>query len=320
MEILHLIPGQAPLRLDKLEALPADGMLWVDFARAEAGNWPAVIEPLLGISIDEEHLADSLNDTHPPFFDGTSDYDMLIFEGLGPKDEVFPLDTRVGALFLFDRLLVSIREADAPSYATVKQRLQTGRLKCGIEPVQLAQYILDCMVDRWLKIREILDHRLTELQDDLLDPSNRCDDWRTLLSGRRVVRRLESLSEAQHEALDAWRRGSRFDWTQGEEVRLRDISEHTRRINEHAGNLERDVEAAVQLHFATVSHRTNRIMRTLTVISAVFFPLNFITSLYGMNFEYMPELHWHFGYPGVLSLLTLVAGGLLLVFKRRGYF
>ena len=320
MEILHLIPGQVPVRLDKLDGLPEAGMLWVDFARPDAQDWPKLIEPLIGAEIDYEHLADSLNERHPPFFDGTSDYDMLIFEGLGPRDEVFPLDTRVGALFLFDRLLVSIREADAPSYATVKQRLQTGRLKCGISPVQLALFILDCMVDRWLRIREVLDRRLTEMQDDLLDPDTRSNDWRTLLGGRRVVRRLEALSEAQHEALDAWRRGSRFDWTQGEEVRLRDISEHTRRITEHASNLERDVEAAVELHFATVSHRTNRIMRTLTVISAVFFPLNFITSLYGMNFEHMPELHWYWGYYAVLSLLTVVAGGLLLVFKRRGYF
>lgn len=320
MEILHLLPGQAPIRLEKMGALPEAGMLWVDFARGEAADWPALIRPLTDAEIDYEHLDDSLNATHPPFFDGTSDYDMLIFEGLGPRDEVFPLDTRVGALFLFDRLLVSIREADAPSYATVKHRLQSGRLKCGVSPVQLAQSILDCMVDRWLKIREILDHRLTEMQDELLDPSNRRDDWRTLLGGRRVVRHLESLSEAQHEALDAWRRGSRFDWTQSEEVRQRDISEHTRRITEHASNLERDVEAAVELHFATVSHRTNRIMRTLTVISAVFFPLNFVTSLYGMNFDNMPELHWHLGYYAVLALLTLIAGGLLLMFKRRGYF
>ncbi len=320
MEILHLVSGQAPQRLADLAALPEDGLVWIDLARAEAADWPSLIEPLLGVEIDGEHLADSLNADHPPFFDGTSDYDMLIFEGLGPRDEVFPLDTRVGTLFLFDRVLLTVREADAPSYAMVKQRLQSGRIKCGLSPVQLAQFILDSMVDRWLKVRELLDQRLTKLQDELLDPGNRKNDWRTLLAGRRVVRRLESLSEAQHEALDSWRRGSRFEWKQSEDVRLRDIVEHVTRINQHAGNLERDVEAAVELHFATVSHRTNRIIRTLTVISAIFFPLNFVTSLYGMNFDHMPELHWHYGYYAVLSLLVLIAGGLLLMFKRRGYF
>lgn len=320
MDILLLIPGESPRPLTELGVLPADGMLWIDFVRAEAADWPAIIEPLLGVEIDNEHLADSLNAEHPPFFDGTSDYDMLIFEGLGPKDNVFPLETRVGCLLLFDRVLVTVREADAPSYAAVKQRLQSGRLKCDVSPVQLAQFILDSMVDRWLKIREVLDHRLTHMQDELLDPNNGRNDWRQLLGGRRIVRRLESLSDYQHDALDSWRRGTRFVWVQAEEVRLRDILEHLRRINSHASNLERDVEAAVQLHFATVSHRTNRIMRTLTVISAIFFPLSFVTGLYGMNFEYMPELRWHYGYYAVLALLTVIAGSLLIVFKRRGYF
>lgn len=320
MEILHLMPGQPPVPLERIDTLPDEGLLWIDFIRSECHDWPAIIEPLLGVQIDLEHVADSLNARHPPFFDGTGDYDMLVFEGLGPRDEITPLETRVGTLFLFDRVLVSIRESDAPSYATVKQRLHTGRLRCSPSSVQIAQFILDCMVDRWLRFREVLDERLTQMQDELLDPANQNNDWRRLLEGRRIVRRLESLSESQHEALDAWRRGTRFEWSQAEEVRLRDISEHIGRIHQHASNLERDVEAAVELYFATVSHRTNRIMRTLTVISAVFFPLNFVTSLYGMNFDHMPELHWHYGYYAVLATLTLIAGGLLMLFKRRGYF
>lgn len=320
MEILLLVPGEPPRPLDRAEALPEEGLLWIDFVRREHPDWPSLIQPLVNTEIDVEHLADSLNSQHPPFFDGTGDYDMLIFEGLGPNDDPFPLDTRVGALFLFDRLLVSVREHDAPSYPLVRQRLANGRLKCPPTPVLLAQYILDAMVDRYLKVREVLDERLTRLQDDLLDLSRPTKEWRPLLAGRRVVRQLESLCEAQHEALDAWRRGSRFDWSQAEEVRFRDIAEHVLRVTHHAGNLERDVEAAVELHFASVGYRTNRIMKTLTVISAVFFPLNFITSLYGMNFQNMPELHWHYGYFIVLGVLATLAVSLLLLFRRRGYF
>ncbi len=320
MDILHLVPGRSPACLASIDRLPEEGMVWIDFVREQQPDWPALIQPLVGVEIDSEHVADSLNDRHPPFFDGTGDYDMLVFEGLGPKDDPFPLDTRVGTMFLFDRLLVSVRAVDAPSYQVIRARLNNGRLKCPPSPVLLAQFILDAMVDRYLKVRDILDQRLTALQDDLLDPGTPQQRWRPLLAGRRVVRRLESLGEAQHEALDAWRRGTRFEWSQAEEVRFRDIVEHVVRVTQHAGNLERDVEAAVDLHFASVGYRTNRIMKTLTVISAVFFPINFITSLYGMNFEHMPELHWHYGYYIVLSVITVVAGGLMLLFKRRGYF
>jgi magnesium/cobalt transport protein CorA len=319
MEILHLVPGNAPVRFDGLDSLPEIGMVWIDFDREHTPDWAAEVERLTGIEIDFEHVTDSLNASHPAFFDGTGDYDMLIFEGLGPNDNPFPLDTRVGAMFLFDRLLVSVRQADAPSYRTVRQRLGNGRLHCPASPVLLTQFILDAMVDRYLKVREVLDRRLTELQDELLDPQKTSKQWRPLLEGRRVVRQLESLGESQHEALDAWRRGSRFEWTQPEEVRFRDITEHVVRVVQHASSLERDVEAAVDLHFASVGYRTNRIMQTLTVISAIFFPLNLITSLYGMNFVHMPELQWRYGYFIVLGALVTLAAVLLLLFKRRGY-
>ena len=79
-------------------------------------------------------------------------------------------------------------------------------------------------------------------------------------------------------------------------------------------------EAAVQLHFAVATERTNRVVQTLTVISAIFFPLTLITGLYGMNFQHMPELAWRYGYFIVLGVLLAIGAGLLLLFKRRGYF
>ena len=84
-----------------------------------------------------------------------------------------------------------------------------------------------------------------------------------------------------------------------------------------ADAVQRDTEIAVQLHFSSVAHRTNKIVQGLTVLSAIFFPLTLITGIYGMNFEHMPELHWRYGYFMVLGLLAIVAGGLLLYFKRR---
>lgn len=320
MDIFHFVAHEPPRKLSSLENLPEDGLIWVDLLRSESECWASTIEPLARCEIDAEHVFDSMSTTHPSFFDGTADYDMLIFEGLGPKDDPFPLETRTGVLFLFDRMVVSIHADDSLSFRIVKQKLLNGRMRCPPAPVQLVLMILDTMIDRYLKIREVLDERLTEMQDQLLDPSESADDWRALLEGRRQARRLEALSEGQLDALDAWRRGSRFAWSGPEEVRMRDLSEHVSRVRHHASDVERDVEAAVQLHFASVAHRTNRIMRTLTVISAIFFPLTLITGIYGMNFDHMPELHTQDGYYVVLLMLLLLASVLLLLFKRRGYF
>jgi magnesium transporter len=320
MQILHFVNGDPPRPLTEIGQIPPAGLVWVDFVRDDAHAWECWAEPLIGVPIEPQHVADSHNAAHPSFFDGTPDYDMLIFQGLGPRDDPFPLETRTAAFFMFDRVLLTVRAPDNVSLSIARQKLLDGRIKSLDSVLKLTHLILDTMVDRYLKIREPLDKHFTALQDDLLDPSTKCDDWRALLDGRRVARRLESLSENQMEALDAWRRGTRLDWSPSEEVRMRDLSEHVHRVLDHASGQERDIEAAVQLHFSSVTHRTNQIMQVLTVLSAIFFPLTLIVGIYGMNFENMPELHWHYGYFYALGLLAVVGGGLLIAFKRGGYF
>lgn len=320
MDIFHCVNGHVPRPLDGVARLPQDGFIWIDCVRDEHSDWPDVVEPLLGTEIERNHVSDSLNAQHRSFFDGTPAYDMLIFAGLGPDDQALPIETRTTAFFLFDRALLTVRAHDSVSVRTVRQRIFGGRIKSPKDPLSLAYVVLDTMVDRFLRIREPLSDRLGQLQDDLLEPGNDVEDWRPLLHGRREARRLEALCEDQLEALDAWRRGTRKPFSNPQSVRVRDLSEHVARVMSLASNQERDLEAAIQLHFAFTASRTNRIMQVLTVFSAIFLPLTFVVGVYGMNFEHMPELHWRYGYFFVLGFMAASAVALLLYFRRKRYF
>ena len=75
----------------------------------------------------------------------------------------------------------------------------------------------------------------------------------------------------------------------------------------------------MEIYLATQNQRLNEVMKVLTVIATLFIPLTFIASIYGMNFDHMPELRWRYGYPVTLGLMAIVAGGLLYSFKRRGW-
>jgi magnesium transporter len=68
------------------------------------------------------------------------------------------------------------------------------------------------------------------------------------------------------------------------------------------------------------SNRMNTIMKTLTVLTSIFIPLTFIASIYGMNFEYIPELKWKMGYFGVLGVMFLVGSSMILLLWRKGWF
>ncbi|MGH8541332.1 MAG: magnesium transporter CorA family protein [Stenotrophobium sp.] len=319
MEILHFNNGQPPRVLAALEKLPDSGLVWVDLVREESG-WECWAEPVIGCAVEPQHVQDSLNPHHPSFFDGTADYDMLVFEGLGPSDNPVPLTIATAAFFLFDRVLITVRGKDSVSFPAVRQKLADGRLKPPGSVLKLAHMVLDAMVDRFLRIREPLDQRFSQLQEDLLDPHSSMDDWRSLMDERRVARRLEALSEGQLEALDTWRRNTRTDWSSTEEIRIRDLSEHIRRVQAHAGGQERDIESAVQLHFAALTHRTNEVMKIFTVVAVVFMPLTLLTGIWGMNFENMPELHTRYGYFFALGSIVGLGALMLYLFKRKGYF
>jgi magnesium transporter len=75
--------------------------------------------------------------------------------------------------------------------------------------------------------------------------------------------------------------------------------------------------STIETHLALVNNRMNEVMKILTIMSSIFIPLSFIAGIYGMNFEYMPELAWRWGYPMIWLVFITVGGGLLLFFRRR---
>ena len=100
-------------------------------------------------------------------------------------------------------------------------------------------------------------------------------------------------------------------------VRSRDVLEHVERVLTHVRRLESSAESAVQMHFSALGHRTNSIMRTLTVLTAIFLPLNLITGIFGMNFEWMPLIKNRHGFWEPSLLICGVALGLWLFFRAQ---
>lgn len=177
---------------------------------------------------------------------------------------------------------------------------------------------IDCLrcgraIDRW--------------QRALLNPQRPFTEWQALLDARIELRKLDHLCEEQHDAVQELR-----DWFVDNDhdtgnsraqdlllVRINDVMEHIVRVLNHARRLESSVESAVQIHFSAMAHRTSEIMRTLTVITALFMPLTLITGIFGMNFADMPLLRWHAGFWIAMGLMAIVVIGLLTFFRRRRY-
>ena len=106
---------------------------------------------------------------------------------------------------------------------------------------------------------------------------------------------------------------------------LRDVADHVTMAADIVETLRDMVSSLMDLYLSSVSNRMNEIMKVLTIIATIFIPLSFIAGLYGMNFDpsaspwNMPELGWYWGYPAALTVMGLVAVGLLAFFRRRGW-
>lgn len=196
-------------------------------------------------------------------------------------------------------------------------------------PADLMLRIVNHMVDSYLDLRRLLTRQFAYLQQELLSNRNQFSHWQALLDARNTLHMLEDTCEDQRsavqewiDALEEWPLSADPHVTREREVlrvRSRDVHEHIERVLAHVRRLESSAESAVQIHFSAQGSRTNDIMRTLTVLTAVFLPLNLITGIFGMNFELMPLLKHPEGFWLAMLMMVGVAFGLVWWFRRRRY-
>jgi magnesium transporter len=98
---------------------------------------------------------------------------------------------------------------------------------------------------------------------------------------------------------------------------LRDLYDHIVQVIETVETLRDMVTGLLDLYLSSLGQRTNEIMKVLTVMATIFIPLTFLVGVYGMNFEYMPELHWPWGYPALWGVMLACVAIMLIVFRRK---
>ena len=188
--------------------------------------------------------------------------------------------------------------------------------------------LIGTMVDSYLGLRRELTRQLDQWQKHLLDPDNRFNDWSGLLDSRMTLHFLDEICEDQRAAIEGWLESldggsarQRLETSQLEPLKLRsrDVLEHIERVDHHINRLEQSTETTIQLHFNVQGNRTNAIMRTLTVLTAIFLPLNLITGFFGMNFETFDFLHQDNALVLTEILMVVLVLALIVFFWRKRY-
>ena len=223
-------------------------------------------------------------------------------------------------LFVGPRYIVSVRHGSSLSYAEVRSRCETTPQLLCKGPGFVLYALMDFIVDQYFPLVDVLEDELEQLEEEIFGDASSRETTQRIYEFKR---RLLEVKRAVSPLVDMCNRLMRTDLELiPEDTRpyIRDVYDHVLRINELVDTLRELLIAALEANLSLIAVRQNEVVRKLAGWAAIIAVPTMIAGIYGMNFEFMPELRWSLGYPLVMGVTLGICGFLYFHFKRSGWF
>ena len=225
------------------------------------------------------------------------------------------------AIFATDNVVVTFQErpGDGDVLDPVRERLRIGKGKIRSGgPGYLAYALMDTVVDAYFPLLESMAEHLEELEQQVLTRPVP-DTLRRVYAAKRTLQWLRRTFWPTRDALNRLVRDGGSHFSPDLAVYLRDTHDHSVQIADVNESYREFAGELTNLYMSLVSNRMNEIMKVLTIMASIFIPLTFFAGIYGMNFEYMPELKVRAAYPILLGVMAITGGAMVAYFWRRGW-
>jgi magnesium transporter len=262
-------------------------------------------------------LEDIVNSTQRPKLEVFPEYLFIVLKMMTCSEEAGTVAIEHVSLILGKGYVISFLEDEGDVFDTVRSRIRssTGRIRA-LKADYLAYSLMDAVVDQYFLAVERIGDRIEEIDEQILtDP--RPEHARQIHQLKRDILNLRRAVWPFREEVSSLVRSESALISRDTRVFWRDLYDHAIRIIDMV-EVHRDLLGSMHdTYLTTISNRMNEVMKMLTIISTIFIPMTFLVGVYGMNFEYMPELKWHHGYCLVWVVMLSIAIGLFVYFKRR---
>ena len=323
IRIVHFPPNAAPsLNLSlhaAADALQQPGFLWVSLEQPTREETLSVLSGLF--HFHPLAIEDCFSDGYQtPKIDDFRDYIFIIAHAVHSHQNFEELETSELNLFLGKNYLVSYFKDNTPSPTqTIWDRLERDERLYQHGSDYLCYAILDQTVDEYLPLIDHVEDEIDALEDVVLAHPTP-NTLQRILQLKHAIMTIRRIISPQREVLN---RLSRDEFSQIDaysRIYFRDIYDHLVRIQDMTESLRDIVAGDLDIYLNSTSLRLNEVMKALTIVSTIFLPLSFLAGVYGMNFQYMPELSQPWAYPLVWFVFFLTASGMLWFFKKRQWF
>jgi magnesium transporter len=262
-------------------------------------------------------LEDILNTHQRPKFEEFNDYLYIVIKAISMRPNTLNVDYEQISLLVLNNFVFTFMEQPDKLFDPVLNRLDNEKSQVrNLGSDYLAYIIMDTVVDEYFALQDSFDELIESVEDKLLsEPSSETlaiiqKIKRELIFFRRSVSPLRELLAAIHRSESPLLKEKTKRY-------FSDIYDHAIRIIEAIESYRDLIAGMLDIYLSSVSNKMNETMKVLTVFASIFIPLTFVAGVYGMNFEYMPELKWRWGYPAIWIFFISVSVFLLRFFKKN---
>ncbi|MGR8940842.1 MAG: magnesium/cobalt transporter CorA [Gammaproteobacteria bacterium] len=264
-------------------------------------------------------LEDILNTHQRPKFEEFDTYLYIVFKAIALNNGDASVEYEQISLLLLDNIVFTFKEKPDEILDPIINRLNNEQSQIRSQGGDYLTYmIMDTVIDEYFALQDTFDELIETVEDELLaNPTGHTlatiqKIKRELIFLRRSISPLRELLAALHRS-DSTLLGERTKHY------FTDIYDHAIRIIEALESYRDLISGMMDIYLSSVSNKMNETMKVLTVFATIFIPLTFIAGVYGMNFDYMPELRWKWAYPALWIVFVLIAAVLLFFFKKRNW-
>jgi len=221
------------------------------------------------------------------------------------------------SLVLGKNYVISFQEREGDVFDLIRERIRNnmGQIrKAGAD--YLIYVLIDAIIDNYFIIIEKLGEEIENLEDKVISQPNPANVQAIHKLKRDLIFLRKSVWPLR-EVINILERGESPLILESTNLYLRDVYGHTIQVMDTVESLRDIISGILDIYLSSVNTRMNEIMKILTIIATIFIPLTFITGIYGMNFQFMPEIKWFWGYPLILSVMSIIGIIMVVFFKKR---
>ncbi|MCH4553513.1 MULTISPECIES: magnesium/cobalt transporter CorA [Aestuariibaculum] len=265
---------------------------------------PLVIEDLVSIS-------------QRPKIDEYEDYLFVVLKMLH-LDAEEKLNYEQVSFILGPNYVLSFQESEGDVFGSVRERIRQGKGRVRTMQSDYLLYILmDAIVDEYFSVIETLGDKIEDLEADIFEGTIDESATKNIQELKKEVLKVRRSIFPLREVINRIEKHESDLIQQRTKTYYRDIYDHLIQVTENIDIYREMIWSLMDMYMTTISNKMNEVMKVLTIMASIFIPLTFIAGIYGMNFEYIPELHYKYSYFILWGVMIVLFIAMLIYFKRR---